>query len=122
MNLSLYKICPLCRRQNYFNIIDIEIINNDECIICYDNLDTNICQCKTCKNIFHIECIKQIKNNNENLIEIQTDFENLNNIENISNNICNNLCKLIICIKLVILFYLLTIIIVYIFSTLHFVY
>ena len=120
MNLSLFRKCPLCRKIKNYNIIDVKIIIDDVCSICLDDLNDNICKCNYCKNVFHIECIKQIKHNNSNNIEIN------NNIEDVPNNICNYLkiclCKLIHIIVYVIIFCLFVIAFIYSLSVFHFLY
>jgi len=88
MNLSLYKKCPLCRKEDNFIILNIKIVSNDVCCICLDHYNNKVCQCKSCKNIYHIECIKQIKNDINN---------NVQQVSNVSNNISyldTCLCKL----------------------------
>lgn len=134
MFFSLYKKCPLCRKIEKMSniskdIIEINIFNDDICCICLENYDNNICQCNNCKNIFHINCIKNIKENNISSYDVlhinSTDeFINLNN--QISNNFFT---KLKICIYnilyifyIFIISYIFFVIICYIISILHLLY
>jgi len=121
MDLSLYKKCPICRKNDDFTILNTNIVNDNVCCICLDEYDNNICQCKYCKNIYHVECIKQIKNNHNTI------YVNIrNNLQEVPNNICyyleTCLCRVFHVIVFTLVSYLCMVAIIYSVAALHILY
>ena len=60
MEYLLLTKCPLCRKIEKFIKINNKINNDNICCICLEKYYDNICKCKNCNNIFHIDCMQNI--------------------------------------------------------------
>jgi hypothetical protein len=121
MTYSLIKKCPLCREVESYIIINksINLINtiDNNCCICFDEFDNNICQCPNCKNIFHTECIESIISNTNNYPNTS-----LSSLCDILHIIFYCLCEVLHIICICFFVYLFMIIIFYIIINLHLLY